>query len=184
MSKTFVEEKLKFVFGGAWQVQQYDAHGDYRNKLHKLRGSKAVDFVGILRSGGCYLIEVKDFRGHQVDLKKRMAGALSEEIALKVRDSISGIIGAYRTSSTSSTWRPFARAFADPKRELRIVFWLEDDLVRQNHREWRVRASILMKKIKCQTKWLTTKVLVLNQVLPGAMLPDLAVSSLSGAGQT
>jgi len=184
MSKTFVEGKQEFVFGDAWQVEKYDDHSDYRNKLHKLRGSKAVDFVGILLQSDGYLIEVKDFRGHEATLKKRMkASALSEDIAQKARDSVSGIIGAHRTSSTPGTWRPFARMLADEKRELRIVFWLEDDLARQNPLRWKGRASTLMKEIKCQTNWLTTKVLVLNQVLPGGM-PHLTVSDLPGAQQT
>ena len=120
MGRSFDEGGLRFVFGDAWQVEKYDEHRDYREKVGRLPGSKAVDFVGILDSHDCYLIEVKDFRGHQAAMRQQLSGDLEKTVALKVRDSIAGLIGAFRTSSEPDLWQPFARALANRCRAVRI----------------------------------------------------------------
>ena len=72
-----------------------------------------MDFVGLLDGahGDLYWIEVKDFRGYRIQNKRRLSeGELAIEVAQKVRDSIAGIIGAYRTSGSWETWEPFVRS--------------------------------------------------------------------------
>ena len=181
VSRTFDEGGLRFQFGGDWRVEKYDDHPDYRGKAAKLSGTKGIDFVGIIGSGDCYLIEVKDSRAHPMPGDRRL-GEMAKQVALKVRDTIAGIVGAHRTSSQPETWRPFVRALANRSRMLRVVLWLEDDLPIDTWR-WRHRASTLTKLIKRQTSWVTTRILVVSQRSPVAGPPGLAVSNLPRASQ-
>ena len=63
MPKTFEEAKLRFVFDDSWSVIKYDDHRDYRERISRLDGTKAVDFVAVYANEMLYLIEVKDFEG-------------------------------------------------------------------------------------------------------------------------
>jgi len=65
---TRIEEgDLAFDFGDRWRVFKLDEHRDYRERVGKLEGTKAVDFLGVLDERELYLIEVKDFRGHRIE---------------------------------------------------------------------------------------------------------------------
>src|SRR5262249_29432833 len=81
---TFDENKLRFRFGERWHVDKWDKCDVYTGGVGKLcgeltdpdgsprrEGTKAVDFVGVLDREKVYLLEVKDFRGHRVENKKR-----------------------------------------------------------------------------------------------------------------
>ena len=134
MSTVIDEGRIRFEFGASWRVEKYDDHPDYRNGIQKLKhpapgqgnDTTAVDFVGVVGKS-LILIEVKDFRGHQIDTKKRVGEELAAEVAFKVRDSVAGIIGAHRKSNTPETWEPFAAALASRTKEVQIVLWLDQD---------------------------------------------------------
>ena len=65
-------------------------------------------FLGIWNKSELYLIEVKDFRHHRIETRDRLLkGELAAEVAQKVRDSLSCIIGAYRTSENPDHWKPY-----------------------------------------------------------------------------
>ena len=181
MTPTFDENRLRFQFDAKWAVVKYDEHRDYRERLQKLAGSKAVDFVGI-RGDEAFLIEVKDFRGHRIANKQRLtSGELAAEVGQKVRDTIAGLVGAYRTSCEPDSWRPFARAISCRQRVLKIIVWLEDDMAK-NAQCWSQQASVLQNLVKQQTFWITARVLVVNG-RAGSAPPGLVVSNLPGAGQ-
>ena len=132
--KTFVEGHLRFEFGPSWQVEKYDEHPIYREGIERLKeqipcthclhpqdvGSKAVDFVGIYK-GQPYFIEVKDFRGHAIENSRRTQGALAIEVALKVRDTVAGLLGVCRAD--------IGRPLIEPifKQAPAVLLWLEED---------------------------------------------------------
>jgi len=181
MTRTYKENHLRFEFGPQWIVEKYDDHRDYREKAARLSGTKAVDFVGVYANAEGFVIEVKDFRGFRLQNKKRLtSGELAEEVALKVRDTLAGLVGAYRTSCDPDMWQPFVHTIANRNKVLKVVLWLEDDMAK-NAQEWRQQASTLQNAIKRQTSWVTARVLVLNQQM-GRVTPDLTVSDLPGAG--
>jgi hypothetical protein len=186
MGHVFMEGRLEFRFGDGWTVEKYDGHPDYRNGIQKLQGSNAVDFAG-LRDASIYFIEVKDFRGYRIENKQRMSdGALAQEVAEKVRDSIAGIIGASHVSGQCNTWVPFVSAFAKRKVEIRVVLWLEEDRYTPSpvmHKRRQTGASVLMQLLKNSTRWLTSHVLVVSQLKGRQELPGLSVKNLPAAGQ-
>ena len=65
----FEEGVLAFEFGERWKIFKLDEHSDYRERIGKIEGTKAVDFLGILDERELYLIEIKDFRQHRIETK-------------------------------------------------------------------------------------------------------------------
>ena len=182
MATALVEGHQRFTFGDRWTVIKYDEHRDYRNGALRNRCSgKAVDFAAVHTELWLCLIEVKDFRGHRIENQGRLSGLLAEEVGLKVRDTVAGIIGAHRVSSSPNDWRVYSRELVKREPALRVVLWLEDDLAQTNPQRWQAKASTLMKLIKEYTCWLTHRVLVTNSQMSPA-LPDLTVENLAGAG--
>ena len=183
---SFDEEHQRFAFDDQqWTVVKYDDHRDYRQKIAKLHGTKAVDFVGLHDGpdGVLYWIEVKDFRGYRIPNKPRLSGGeLAAEVGQKVRDSIAGVIGAHLTSGQWETWRPFAKAISRRDGRIQVLLWLEEDNVagplgrRQNAAQ--VQAQLLKKTLG----WLTPRVFVVSQTLGGCP-PGLVVTDLPGAGK-
>src|SRR5262245_28843529 len=106
---------LIFEFGERWNILKLDEHRDYRERIGKVEGTKAIDFLGILDDQELYFIEIKDFRDHRIETRGRLlSGELAIEVAQKVRDSLACIVGAYRTSSVPSSWQPYAKLLFDP----------------------------------------------------------------------
>ncbi len=122
-NQVFEEGALRFSFGERWRVEKYDEHRDYRRKIGKLEGTRAVDFVGLHDARSLFLIEVKDFRGSRIENKDRLAsGELISEIGHKARDTIAGLVAAHRTSSEPEIWESFVSALARRSRRL----WIEN----------------------------------------------------------
>lgn len=174
------EGRLQFDFGPSWRVLKYDDHSDYINGIQKLDSTKAVDILGILGSASIWMIEIKDFRGHAtVQNRARIdSGELATEVALKLRDTIAGVVSGNRTSSTPTTWQPFARALVNTSKQAWVVLWLEDDRAQTNPHKWKAKASFLTKALRGKTKWFTTKVLVANQSIGASSIPDLSVTDM------
>ncbi len=180
------EDKIQFDFGESWSVMKYDGHADYRNGIQKLqslnneenRGTKAVDILGII-GDELYFIEIKDFRDYRIENKPRIGKDLAIEMALKVRDTVAGISGACRVSSTTEDWRLFAEGLIG-KRMIRMVLWMEEDshypsaVERNRHK---ARQSVLLEELKKQCKWITKKVSVTSQALQSTnnILPKVTV---------
>ena len=92
MPETFEEGHLRFRFDDSWYAIKYDEHPDYRERIERLDGTKAVDFVAVHRDSQLFLIEVKDFRGHRIENQPRLReGELAIEVGQKVRDTVAGI---------------------------------------------------------------------------------------------
>ena len=176
MANTFNEGFLAFAFDNGWRAEKYDKHYDFRRKIGKLQSTKAVDFIAF-DGAECLFIEVKDFRTHRIDNKLRLSGPLAQEVALKVRDSIAGIIGATRCSCTPETWAPFAQSIANPKKQLKVILWVEDDTA-WNPWVWRQKASVLTNVLRKQLAWLTTRVIVMNLQTSGGVPHGMSVANL------
>lgn len=176
----FCEGYLAFEFGSRWQVIKLDDHPDYRQRLEKQVGAKAVDFLAILDKKELYLIEVKDFRRDRIPTKERLLrGELAIELAQKVRDSLACIIGAYRTSSRPEEWQPYATLLCNPKRRIKVVLWLEYDLPAHLPSRKKVMFSARANAFKRRMTWLTPQLFVLNLDQPGLL--DVKVSNLPRA---
>ncbi len=160
-------------------MEKYDAHRDYRQRIGKLEGTGAVDFIGIYDEKDLFFIEVKDFRGFRIQSKGRLErGQLALEVARKVRDTIPGLVAAYRRCSEPEVWRPYVSALMRRQKRLYVALWIEEDrpagkvLTRRRV----VSRGTLTKTLKQKLRWLTTKVAVLDREQPS--LPDLRVAGL------
>jgi hypothetical protein len=175
----FEEGALRFRFGASWIGVKLDEHGDYRDRIEKLDGTKAVDFIGIYNRDTLFFVEIKDFRGHRLTNETRLrSGELVTEIGHKVRDSLACIVGAYRTASNFETWTPYIEVLTKRNCRVKVVLWLEHDLPTYRPKRRKVLASISTNALKPKLKWLTTSVLVTS--LQQAEIPDLEVMNLPG----
>lgn len=163
MRRSFRESGLDFTFGDAWEmVEQWDAHAAYHGGLRRFEGTRAVDFVGVMH-GEVYLIEVKSFRQHRIENKPRLAsGALAEEVADKVRDTLAGVVWA---EDRAREHRHFLQGVLRPifitDRHPRVVLWLEEDLPPRP-----ADRSALASIIKTRLRWLTRRVMVVDRTIP------------------
>lgn len=128
MPGAFAEEHLRFVFDDAWSVVKYDDHRDYRERIERLEGTKAVDFVAVYANEVLYLIEVKDFRGYRIKNRLRIRDAeLAVEVGQKVRDTSAGIVAANHRGNTTD-WGKTVRRLAVNATPVRVLLWLEQGL--------------------------------------------------------
>jgi hypothetical protein len=172
----FIEGYQQFSFdGNRWIILRYEDETAYRTRIGELSGTKALDFVG-KHNGDLFLIEVKDFRGYRIENQPRFtSGELAVEIGQKVRDTVAGIVGAYRTSD-SQKWAEFAKPLVDLLKNVRVVVWVEYDLPPHFAARGKVRASVETNVFKRKLSWLTARVLVSSQSNNG--VPDLIVRNL------
>jgi hypothetical protein len=111
------EGKLTFSFEGVDAVQ-YDNWAFYRRQFNNACGGcKAVDFI-CQDKHTTWLIEVKDYR---VDRRTKLID-LAEEVAIKVRDTLAGLVAA-QSNANSDTEKNFASHAV--QNNLRVVLHLE-----------------------------------------------------------
>lgn len=90
IQSSLTEGMLTFTFPEGGISSKYDDWSHYRNQFQKVCGaSKAVDLV-FAENDIAWLIEIKDFRQHV----RTKAIDLGDEIAIKVRDTIAGLVSA------------------------------------------------------------------------------------------
>jgi hypothetical protein len=172
----FEEGCLRFSFGNEWRVIKYDDSPVYREHISKLPETKAVDFIG-LHAGDLFLIEVKDLRGFRIQNQARLtSGDLAIEVGQKVRDTLAGIIGAYRTASEPETWQDFANLLTNRAKKIKVIVWLEYDQPIHHRDRQKVEAGVEGNLIKKHLRWLTAQVIVCNQA--GRPLEHLNVANL------
>lgn len=192
---TFEEGTIRFAFGGRWVVEKWDASAVYTRGVGTLggaltgadgearhEGTKAVDFVGVLDGDTLYLLEVKDFRGHRIENKRRQLHELPLEIGLKVRDTLAGLAGAHSKTGGPAWVERCGEALAARKHQVRVVAWIVDDPPRPNEPRGKraARDSERTKQIRQKLGWLTSRVLVEDPL--DTELPDVVAENLPGAG--
>ena len=136
-----------------------------------------LDFVGRF-ARSLFLIEVKDFRGHRIENKKRfMHGELAVEVAQKVRDTLAGIVGVSGEGRTDcATWKPFLDAAVG--RPVRVVLWLEQDAPPGKAKGIVDQVNNTLKQhLEQNLRWLNAHVLVAS-LADKASLQELQVKNL------
>lgn len=182
----FDEGRLRFDFSSKWEAERYDAddqgqgsHSYYRNQVARLPSTKAVDFVGMFEDEDCYLIEVKDFREYRIENKQRLkCGELAIEVAEKVRDTVAGLVGAWRNESNKTVVSQIGANLLHKSKPIRIVLWLEDDTA-ADVRQWRQQLDTITTQIQSRLKWLTTRVLVTSCSAYSDKPPELRVRTIA-----
>ena len=91
---TLNEGKLSCTFPATWNVTKYDDWAFYRRQfVNSCYGNKAVDFLAYNPDGRVlWLIELKDYR--QFRRTKDDQLSLWEEVAIKARDTLAGLVAA------------------------------------------------------------------------------------------
>jgi len=163
---TIIEKKLTFSFPEGWLVNKYDEQSFYRQKVQKCRGTAAVDILALSETD-LFLIEVKDFRKHRIENKKRIQHAeLADEFAQKVRDTIAGLYGAYRWHN--SIFTPFCNyLYANQKEERRrkitAILFLEEDMPPVKASDFKVVHRYLRENMQLRLKFLQIRCHVYNK---------------------
>ncbi len=145
-------------------------------------GTKAVDFVGVLDEEKLYLLEVKDFRGHRVENKKRQLAELPLELGLKTRDTLAGLTGAFARLGGAAWIERCGQVLAGRKHQVHVVAWIADDAPgpAEPRGKRAVYDSVRRAQIQQKLAWLTTRVLVVDPF--SESVPDVVVGNLPGAG--
>ena len=155
----FEEGAIRFDFlERSWSnVLKYDEEKDFE-KI-RINNNKGVDFIGVCsEKDAVYFIEVKDYRGHRI-LSKPKIEELDDTIALKVRDTLAGIIGGARNSThLKAEWKEFLEYVSNDGRQCYIILWMEEDNI-NNKRTKSARAN-LNQRLKKKLSWLTKRVIV------------------------
>lgn len=117
---TFIKEgRLAFYFSKGIQVTKYDDWSFYRNQFNRaFGGTKATDLIA-LDGSTTWLIEIKDYRQH----KRTKLIDLGDEIAIKIRDTLAGLVAA-QCSANDPEEKKFARSALKAK-SFRVVLHLE-----------------------------------------------------------
>lgn len=116
--KSLTEGQLQFDFRGD-DATKYDEWSFYRAQFEKsCNGNKAVDII-FVDDSVTWLIEVKDYRCHL----RTKPSDLADEVALKVRDTLAGIVAA-KLNANDAAEKQLARC-ALQKTRLRVVLHLE-----------------------------------------------------------
>ncbi len=140
------EEALTFTFPANGMASKYDEWSHYRNQFQRVCGaSKAVDIV-FAEDGIAWLIEVKDFRQHA----RTKAIELPEEIAIKVRDTVAGLVSAKCAASDADEKR-CARALVRAN-TIRVVCHLEQPAKHSRLRPRAIEPDKLVLKLRTLIK--------------------------------
>jgi hypothetical protein len=138
-----IEDQLAFTFPDNWSVTKYDEWSFYRNQFQNCCcGNKAVDFIALTQDNILWLIEIKDYRGV---LERSKDIELWDEIALKVRDTLAGLLAAKMDTTHDNT--AFANSALNSKK-LRVVLHLEQPVQHSKLFPRLFNRSIIQQKIK------------------------------------
>ena len=191
--KQFEEGSVLFRFGERWQIEKWDTSAVYKRIARELNGeltdasgsarpegTKAVDFVGVLDNDKLYLFEVKDFRGHHIENKRRH---LPLEIGLKVRDTLAGLAGEYVRGGGAGWVKPCGQALSSRRHQVRVVAWILDDSPgpREPVGKRAAHDSVRAKQIQQKLSWLTSRVMVEDPF--ESTIEDTEAENLPGAGR-
>jgi len=155
---TVLEEGLlTFSFEPGLTASKYDDWTHYRQQFNSaFGGTKAVDLLCV-DDEVSWLIEVKDYRAHV----RTKTIDLAEEVALKVRDTLAGLVSAKFQHSDREA-RAVARKVLANKR-LRIVLHLEQPARHSRLRPRAIDPAAVKKKLQGLLKALDAHPAVVDQ---------------------
>jgi len=166
VSQEITEGALRLIGADGWQLLKWDESTYFRQGIGKLcgelegraEGTKAVDVVALFAERQLYLIELKDFRGHRIENKERQIRELPLEIALKVRDTLAGLVGQVALGvEVLDASGAELRALLPVQVPVRVIACVAEDPAR-DARKSRVIASERLQRLKQRLSWLTHKV--------------------------
>lgn len=174
-------ENLQFRFEAGWSVIKWDDDDAFQKGIQRLTGSKAVDLLAV-NQRMVALVEVKDFRHPEADWGRVKTGALAEEVSIKVRDSLAGIVGAARRIG-AEPWGSWATRLHTCE-SLRVVLWLERPSSHYEDPRRKDELAHFRDRLKQRLSWLTSDVFICSQHervrLPGVTAEDLPPPSAQG----
>ena len=151
------EGDLKFSFPDHCEASKYDDWAFYRNQFKSVAGgSKAVDVL-CLTEDATWLVEVKDYRQHP----RTKLTDLGDEIAIKVRDTLSGLAAASANANDNEE-RTLARRML-AKRRWRVALHLEQPRARSRLRPQPFDIANVELKLRGQLKPIDAHPLVLDR---------------------
>lgn len=149
IDSTWTEGALTFRFPeGQGLASKYDDWSHYRNAFQSACGGhKAVDLVyAETQTRTAWLIEVKDYRVHA----RTKAVDLADEIAIKIRDTLAGLVAA-QSRANDAEERRCARALLRADR-LKVVCHLEQPAKHSRLRPRAIEPDKLMLKLRTVLK--------------------------------
>lgn len=136
------EGRLTFRFPSAGLASKYDDWAHYRRQFNPaFGGTKAVDLLFVDEGTG-WLIEIKDYR---VDCQIT-ATELAEAVALKVRDTLAGLVSA-QVNANDPDERRVAKEMLRC-RKLRVALHMEQPAKRSRLRPRAIDPSAVLIKLK------------------------------------
>ena len=126
--QAFEEGRLQLYFPASWAVLKYDDGRYYRGTLGRTGATlAAVDFVAVPPAAATLLLlEVKDFRDHEVANRPRLAkGELAAEVATKALHTLGALCAGVRAHHPEL--RPLAAAVQPLAETIQVVLLLEQD---------------------------------------------------------
>jgi len=182
MNKEIVIENQKFIFGEDWTVIYYDEEKGFKKLKDTVDGTKDVDIIALDNQQRLFLMEITDLRGHGIQNREKIrTGEMVLEIAQKVRDTIPSLISANIHSPIIDKWKPFIKALINREEPIRVIFWLEEDrhIPPPQEKRRKNEKNIFMDNLKRKLKWLTSRVLVVDQGTYEKCIPEIQVYNIS-----
>lgn len=196
MATVIDEERIRLTFSERWNAIKWDAKDTdapprpYRDGIERLKGelerrtesTKAVDVVAVSPTGRLCLIELKDFRTeHGADGGPRALAFgtrwrdLPLEVALKVRDTLAGLLGVVQRGDPASVAAWVKPAIGSP---VLVVALIAQDATRPSEPASKraARDGEMLKNLRRKLAWLTADrrdVLVLDPVASASFPREL-----------
>lgn len=164
------EENLEFVFTDWEKVLKFDTHTDYTKVKNILPPTNGVDFLGV-KLEKVIFIEVKDFRDHRIENKKRLSDAeLMIEVGQKVKGTLACILAGTRNSTNDSEfWKKIAAIIQDLSKEVFVILWLEEDNSIVMDKSYQGRLGTYTNVLKQKLSWFSKRVIILNRNVPNSI---------------
>ena len=136
------EGDLTFSFPDHCRAGKYDDWSFYRNQFQSVAGgSMAVDVL-CLADDVAWLVEIKDYRQHP----RTKPSDLCDEVAQKVRDTLSGLAAASANANDPDEKTLACRALA--MRRWRVALHIEQPSVPSRLRRWAVDPASVKSKLR------------------------------------
>jgi len=174
------EDQLRFEFSDEWQVSQFDEWSFYRKPFSRLAdakatcakcsaglvcaacgakrvaGTKGIDIVAIEKQAA-WLIEVKDYRS----TRESNYVFLADVVALKVKDTIAGLVAARINANDESEKALAVQAIACNR--IRVVLHLEQPTPHSRLQSKQSRKANVLQRLKQLVKAIDPRPLVLDR---------------------
>ena len=159
------EGDLTFSFPDRCETGEYDNWSFYRNQFQSVAGgSKAVDIL-CLEDDAAWLVEIKDYREHP----RTKSIDLCDEVAIKVRDTLSGLAAASANANDADEQALARRSLA--RRRWRVALHLEQPNVASRLRPRAIDPASMKSKLRKGLKAIDAHPTVVDRQRPHPGIP-------------